>query len=214
MINTTKITSYYIYFHKNSKTLELFYIGYGSNQRAYEFKSGRNQHWKNYVAKHGEPIVEIIHNFLDHNQVYFYEEYYIALYGRIGYEPWGILVNKSSGGTGGKQGFKDSDETRKKKSEWRLGMKFSNETCNKISEKKKGYKYSKSRDLKIGEKQKNKPKSNSRKIIQYDLEGNFIQEWEFTKLASETLKLNDVGINNNLKNRCNSSGGFIWKYKE
>jgi len=50
---------YYIYFHKNPITLEVFYVGIGSNKRAWRFKE-RNTHWLRYVKKHGFPVVEII----------------------------------------------------------------------------------------------------------------------------------------------------------
>lgn len=57
-------------------------------------------------------------------------------------------------------------------------------------------------------------KVNSKPILQYTLNGEFIREWESGKKASETLKINYIGISNNLNNRSKSSGGFIWKYKE
>jgi hypothetical protein len=48
-------------------------------------------------------------------------------------------------------------------------------------------------------------------VIQYDLNGNFIKEWE---------SVNDVKINFNIKNinlvvnkKRSSAGGFIWRYK-
>jgi hypothetical protein len=52
--------NYYLYYHKNPNTKELFYIGIGTNKRAWDFTSGRNPHYKNYIKKHGEPIVDII----------------------------------------------------------------------------------------------------------------------------------------------------------
>jgi group I intron endonuclease len=50
-------------------------------------------------------------------------------------------------------------------------------------------------------------------IIQYDLKGNFLKEWNSIKEASIFLCIKKQGICNNLKNRCKAYSGFIWKYK-
>lgn len=50
-------------------------------------------------------------------------------------------------------------------------------------------------------------------VLQYDLEGNFIKEWDSIDKASIFLNIKKQGICNNLKNRSKTSGGFIWKYK-
>jgi hypothetical protein len=51
------------------------------------------------------------------------------------------------------------------------------------------------------------------KIIQYDLEENFIKEWGSILEASNSCNIKKQSIVNNLKNRSKSSGGFIWKYQ-
>jgi hypothetical protein len=48
-------------------------------------------------------------------------------------------------------------------------------------------------------------------ILQFDKHGNFIQEWLTTTEAKN--KLGIKGITECLRSRANSSGGFIWKYK-
>lgn len=48
-------------------------------------------------------------------------------------------------------------------------------------------------------------------ILQYSLEGDFIREWPSQLDVYKTLKLD---INNCLKQRYKTSGGFQWKYKE
>lgn len=53
----------------------------------------------------------------------------------------------------------------------------------------------------------------SKPVIQYDLNLNFIKEWESINLASIGLGLNAANIYlccNNARNKC---GGFIWKFK-
>lgn len=50
-----------------------------------------------------------------------------------------------------------------------------------------------------------------KKVVQYDLQGNFIKEWKSIAEASKTLKLNKIWeVCNNKRNKC---GNFIWKYK-
>jgi group I intron endonuclease len=51
-------------------------------------------------------------------------------------------------------------------------------------------------------------------IIQYDLEGNFIKEWENAKTASIILKIDNGSICNCCKGKQKSSKGFTFKYKE
>lgn len=53
-------------------------------------------------------------------------------------------------------------------------------------------------------------------IIQYDLQGNFIREWNSIKNAEITLKIHSSGIIQCCKNSkmYKQSGGFIWKYKQ
>lgn len=50
-------------------------------------------------------------------------------------------------------------------------------------------------------------------ILQYDLNGNFIREWESIELASKSTNINRNGITGCAIGRYKQSGGFIWKYK-
>ena len=60
---------------------------------------------------------------------------------------------------------------------------------------------------------RNEKISNSLKkpILQYDLDGNFIREWE---CAYYVGKVAVKSINNCLKGRRKTAYGYIWKYKE
>lgn len=49
--------------------------------------------------------------------------------------------------------------------------------------------------------------------LQYDLEGNFIKEWDFAKQAAQELGINYQAINSCILGKIKSSGGFKWKYK-
>lgn len=56
-----------------------------------------------------------------------------------------------------------------------------------------------------------KPK---RIINQYDLTGNFIQEWANISSAAKHYNINSANIVANCNGRYKSAGGFVWKYKE
>lgn len=55
-------------------------------------------------------------------------------------------------------------------------------------------------------------KSSQRKVCQYDLNKNFIREWESIAQAQRKLKINNVGYV--CQGKRNKAGGYIWKYKE
>lgn len=77
-------------------------------------------------------------------------------------------------------------------------ISFNSEWCNKISESKKG-----------------KSIHNVKKpILQYDLKGNFINEYESAKEAQRQTSISNSAINNTLKGISKHSGGFVWKYKK
>jgi hypothetical protein len=61
----------YIYFHKQADTKEVFYIGKGTNKRAWH-KTRRNKYWKNIVKLHGYEI-EIVLLCDSDNEAFFYE---------------------------------------------------------------------------------------------------------------------------------------------
>jgi hypothetical protein len=55
------------------------------------------------------------------------------------------------------------------------------------------------------------PHKRNKKVLQYDLQGNFLQEWDsYTDVCS---KLNIKTLGSALKGEQKTAGGFIWKYK-
>lgn len=54
----------------------------------------------------------------------------------------------------------------------------------------------------------------SKKIIQYDLNNNFIKEWESISEASRNLNLNRGDIGTCCRKKKGTVGGYIWKFKE
>jgi hypothetical protein len=61
----------------------------------------------------------------------------------------------------------------------------------------------------------NTAKNKRKPIFQYDLQGNFIKEWESATTAARTLNYQQSDINRNLTGKRNrkSAYGFIWRYK-
>ena len=58
------------------------------------------------------------------------------------------------------------------------------------------------------------PQYKNRKVVfQYDLNMNYIGEFENIRQASLATKTNESTIRNCCKGKCQSAGGFIWKYK-
>ena len=131
------------------------------------------------------------------------------------------------------KGTKHTKETRDKISKSKLGMVCSDETKKKMSESRKGHKMYDdewrekiSNSLKGGKRtQETKDKMSKlrvgvsyniieRTIEQYDLQGNFIKEWDRAYDAARSLnKLNSFAINETCRGIRKSIYGYIWKYK-
>lgn len=60
---------------------------------------------------------------------------------------------------------------------------------------------------------KSNKESNIKAILQYDLQGNFIKEWQSSILASRILKISSQNLVSALKKKSKTAGGYIWNYK-
>jgi len=192
---------YYVYTHLNPQTKEIFYVGIGKGNRAWNKGAGRNKFWENYVNKYGFEV-EIIAKNITRNQAGKIEIELIAHLGRRQIEEGGTLVNRSLGGDGGSGGYTHTEEWKRHQSEKRLGKKkkpLSQEAKEKLSKALTG------RKVTWG-----KP------VLQFDKQGNFIKEWPSAKAAKkETGAKNVFEVASGYKNQLyKSSGSFIWKYKE
>jgi hypothetical protein len=56
--------------------------------------------------------------------------------------------------------------------------------------------------------------SNSKKVYQYDLDGNFIKEWESCTIAGKYLKKNNSKICACARGDRNAAYGYMWTYKK
>jgi hypothetical protein len=192
---------YYVYTHLNPQSKEIFYVGIGKGNRAWNQWAGRNKFWENYVNKYGFEV-EIIAENITRNQAGKIEIELITHLGRRQMDEGGTLVNRSLGGDGGSGGYTHTEEWKRHQSEKRLGKKkkpLSQEAKEKLSKALTG------RKVTWG-----KP------VLQFDKQGNFIKEWPSAKAAKkETGAKNVFEVASGYKNQLyKSSGGFIWKYKE
>jgi hypothetical protein len=89
---------FYVYVHRRATTGEIFYVGKGHGNRAWETNVGRSKHWKRVVALCGF-TVELIASGLREGYALKLETSLIALHGRrdTGHGP---LVNFTDGGEG------------------------------------------------------------------------------------------------------------------
>ena len=108
---------HYVYIHLNPQTKEVFYVGIGKGNRAWNRWAGRNNFWENYVNKYGFEV-ELIAENLTRKQAEKIEMQLIASLGRRQIDEGGTLVNRSSGGDGSK-GYTHTEEFKRKLSEER-----------------------------------------------------------------------------------------------
>lgn len=192
-------SNYYLYRHIRSDKNEPFYIGVGkvgnnhkkSNKKEIYYKrafskKGRNNFWNSIINK-TDYLVEIIleSNFRDF--IIQKEIEFIKLYGRKDLNT-GTLCNLTDGGDGN------------------FGCVHTQESKNKVSIKMKGYKHT-MKTKKVISVSKYKP------IFQYDLDGNFIKEWECATVAGKILKIAPQNISKCCNGSIKTAYKYIWKFK-
>lgn len=194
------MTKIYILFLNNIP----FYIGKTTtlNQR-------KSYHKKTYGSNIHLEIIDEVEDWK------FWEKHYISLYKSWGFE----LLNKNNGGGG------PTNWTEEQK------LNINPDRINKIkNHKTRGEKISKTLNKTIHSNYYNEEvrikiskSKNSKSIIQYDLEMNFIKEWDTIGLAATYLgnlfnKITSKRINTQIRDTCigrqKTCYGFKWKYKD
>ena len=200
-----------------------FYIGKAKNPIRRKHK---------HRIKYGEDIALTIIDEVREDEWKFWECYWIEQF-----KGWGfILENKNKGGGGPTKWTNEQKEKinpsriKKIKSHPTRGNKISNSLQNHSQY------YTKEVRQKMSYLQKGKPKPFSKEhiknmgiakrkqaksVLQYDLEGNFIKEWESKGQAAEWLK-EQTGKTSNLTSqikdcilgRQKTAIGYKWKYKD
>jgi group I intron endonuclease len=101
---------------------------------------------------------------------------------------------------------------------WNYGKIRPKETQEKISKKVKEYYINGGKHFQLGKKRTIEEKEKIAKklmtpILQYDLDNNFIKEWEGTIVAAKMLDVWSTNISSCLRGKIKTAGNFIWKYK-
>lgn len=186
---------YYLYRHIRLDTNEVFYVGIGKKsktgrkfkyKRAYDFAQ-RSKFWKRIYNKSRKNIkVDFLLESDDKGFIKQKEIEFVALYGRrnLGL---GNLVNLTNGG------------------DYPSEQSFSEKRKLKLKELKKGFIpcdkfFQNSREIHII------------KVYQYDLNGNFIKEFESLTEAAKSCSSFTTNISKCCKGKFHTAGGFIWRY--
>lgn len=211
----------YVYRHVRLDKNEPFYIGIGAKSKHYNSVNSeysraynricRNEHWKNIVSK-TEYEVEILIDNVFWSEACEKEKEFIKLYGRSD-KGVGPLANWTDGGDGG-YGVIASKETREKKSIISKIRGISKETREKMAEKLRGRPQPEWQRKILSEAAKGKYMPWAfRPILQYSMDGIFINEFVKITDAAKELNLHRSNIIKALKGKRNHTGGFIFKYK-
>jgi hypothetical protein len=194
------MNNFYIYTHTKLGDTLPFYIGKGSNNRAYS-KHDRSNFWKR-ISKNGYTVQIELTNLYEDEALQLEKEI-IKMYGRRDLGT-GCLVNMTNGGEG-VSGRIVSDETKAKMSkamEGRVsgnkGKTHSEETKQKISEAKlgntawKGKTHSDETKAKIGEAGKGKTHSDESKRKMSDAKKGKTHSDESKRKMSEARKQSEI----------------------
>jgi len=188
-----KPRDFYVYLHRRNDNGAVFYVGKGHGKRSIE-KSGRSNHWKNIVSKHGYTI-EIHSDCLLEWYSYELEIELISYYGREN------LCNQTDGGDGTKGSKRNfSQEHKKKLSDSQSGKTYSDFSKSKMSKSRIGRFCS-----------GNHPRAKS-VICSNGMSFKAVKDAEKWLKESINKKADSGAISRVCKGSLNSAYGFKWSY--
>lgn len=208
----------YVYRHIRLDKNEPFYIGIGSSlnyERAFT-KSNRNKHWLNIVSKN-KYEVEILFDNLTEQEARDKEIEFIKLYGRVDLNN-GILVNLTDGGDGCLNRIL-SNEVKIKIGKSNKGKKHNTEFRERCSFLQKSRMsnpelYKKLCDATKSNKIKIRHIQDKKAVLQYDLNGNLLNEFDSIKESTIQFGKDKSPIISRCCNNKSKTGlGYIWKFK-
>ena len=177
------------------------YVGQTTRKLSKRFWEHRQQDsncalLKRAIDKYGWQNITIIVNEVPDDDLNNQEEFLIRSLRTLA--PQGY--NLTEGGSNGK----DSEETRKKKSDARKDVPHTKETKQKISKSLVGH---------LGV--RGSKHSSSKIIYQYSLDRTYIQEFESAREAARSIPNGHQGnISSCARGKLKSSCGFIWSYEK
>lgn len=175
--------------------------------------------WIYGLLLHSQKPEMLILDIVPKNNFGFWENFYIDLFKSYGFK----LTNLVPGGGGGNFGYEInkkiseklkgrivSDEVKENIRKGHIGLNHNNDTILKFSEQRCGEK-----NPMFGVIREKKWDDNRRKcIIQLNLDGVKINEWNSIQDAVNVTKINRTSINSVLKNKRNHAGGYKWIYND
>lgn len=198
------MTEYYLYRHIRLDKNEPFYIGRGSKEErsmAYAraiCKKRRSSAWKDVFDK-SEIRVDIVFKSFSKDCIVKKETEFINLYGRI-FNNTGTLVNLST--CNGMTGYVHTESAKMKIKQKKIGVKTKSEFIPVLIA----------------------ASTQKKKIIQLDLNGNFIKEWESSRQIERDLGFRHSvtlnvcrtkeGTTHKSNQKTYQAYGFKWEYKK
>lgn len=113
---------HYTYLHRKADTGDVFYVGKGTRTDRMKLRSGRSEHWTRTVAKHGF-TPELVAYWATAEEAFAHECFLIKCFREMGAK----LCNHTDGGEGA-PGYRQSAETRAKRSSSSRGHRKSQDT--------------------------------------------------------------------------------------
>jgi len=181
--------------------------------RKAKYSKTHKNNWINSLLNKGlNPIIETIDK-IPNNEASFWEIYWIEQF-----KAWGFnLTNIAIGGLGGnlgsevnkkisesKKGFKHSEETKNSLRNFRLGKKHNEETIKMFSDTRKGI------NNPMWGKKRTESSKKYTKIIQLDINNNFLKEWQGVTIVANELKISRQSITDVCYGRHKTAGGYKW----
>ena len=199
MVIKMKNKRYIVYIHQcpNNKK----YVGVTSEKTYNRFHGGSgykyNKEFYEDIKKYGWNNIKhiIINENISQEEAYKLEQKLIKEYNTTNFK---YGYNKQNGGEKGKM----TPEIKQKISKARLNKKLSEETKQKL------------RIQKLGNKNPmyGKKPINCKKIIQYDMNNNFIKVWDSIADVEKELKIYHNNIIKVCQNKRKSCGNYKWRY--
>ena len=175
------------------------------------YKYNYNYNWINKELDEGyEILIEELDSleFGEYDDWKWFEQFWICQM-----KVWGFRLTNLTDGGDGNQNQHFSKESLERKASKLRGRPRDEITKQKISESHKGKVLSDDTKQKVSEAIK---LIQGRKIKQFDLEGNFIREWDSIVDAAQALNIDKANIGHCCRHTINhnSAGGYIWRYKD
>lgn len=213
-LSSTRDISNIRYIGKTTDPLKKRLQGHLFEAKAKKEENYTHNHKCNWINKELSEGYNIIIEELDSEEFNSNEDWqYLEQYWISQFKAWGFKLTNISLGGEGPLGVKRTEEAKLKTSMSLMGHSVSEETRKKISTQLTGIVRSESTKNKVRE---SIIKLQGRTVNQYDLNGNFIQTWDYIKKASIELNIDaaNIGACCNKKPNHYQAGGFIWRYVE